>query len=197
MENKIKIDRPVIVEGKYDKNTVSQVIDGVIVSVGGFGVFNKKELQEMLRLRAKEKGVLVLTDSDGGGKQIRAYLAGILPKDKVTHLYIPQILGKEKRKDKPSKAGLLGVEGMDRQTLASLFAPFATDTPQKQTAKLTKARFYADGLSGNEGSAQKRAALAQKMNLPADISANALLACVNLLLSEEEYQALVAELNIY
>ena len=197
MENKIKIDRPVIVEGKYDKNTVSQVIDGVIVSVGGFGVFNKKEVQEMLRLLAKEKGVLVLTDSDGGGKQIRAYLAGILPKDKVTHLYIPQILGKEKRKDKPSKAGLLGVEGMDRQTLASLFAPFATDTPQKQTAKLTKARFYADGLSGNEGSAQKRAALAQKMNLPADISANALLACVNLLLSEEEYQALVAELNIY
>ncbi|MBO7151138.1 MAG: DUF4093 domain-containing protein [Clostridia bacterium] len=186
---KLALDRSVIVEGKYDKNTLSQVIDAMIIPVGGFGVFHKTELRELLVKLAGEKGVIVLTDSDGGGKQIRAYLSQILPKDKVTHLFIPCIKGKEKRKDKASKSGLLGVEGMEAQVLRDLFAPFAADAKPKETVALTKAQFYADGFSGKENSAQRRAALAKEMGLPEDLSANALLACINLFLSEAEYEA--------
>ena len=186
---KLIVDRPVIVEGKYDKNTLSQIIDGMIVPVGGFSVFHKTELKALLKRLAEEKGIIVLTDSDGGGKQIRGYLSQILPKEKVTHLYIPKVEGKEKRKDKASKAGLLGVEGMDAALLRTLFAPFAADAAQKETIALTKARFYADGFSGKENSAARRGVLARAMGLPEDLSANALISCINLLLSEAEYES--------
>lgn len=192
-KKKLTLDRPVIVEGKYDKNTLSQVIDTLIVPVGGFGIFRKEDLRAMLRSLATERGVIVLTDSDGAGKQIRAYLSQVLPAEKVTHLYIPKVPGKERRKNKRSAQGLLGVEGMQADLLYDLFAPFATDAPVRRCASLSKARFYADGLCGRENSAAKRAALAQKMGLPTDLCAGALLACVNLLLTEQEYMALICD----
>ena len=112
---RLKISRPVIVEGKYDKITLSSVIDAHVIPTGGFSLFRAEEKKALLRRLAEAHGVIVLTDSDGGGKQIRAFLSGILPKEKVTHLYIPALSGKERRKEKPGKAGLLGVEGMSAE----------------------------------------------------------------------------------
>ena len=125
MEKK-KISLPIIVEGKYDKNTLSQIFDAHIITLGGFSVFNSKEKQLLIKRLAKD-GVILMTDSDGGGKQIRSFLLGILPSDKVKNVYIPKLEGKEKRKDKPSKSGLLGVEGMSRETLERLLLPFVID----------------------------------------------------------------------
>ena len=192
---KLVVDRPVIVEGKYDKNTLSQVIDAVIVPVGGFSVFHKTELKALLKRLAEEKGIIVLTDSDGGGKQIRGYLSQILPKEKVTHLYIPKVEGKEQRKDKASKARLLGVEGMDAALLRTLFAPFAADAAPKATVALTKARFYADGFSGKENSAARRDALAAAFALPAGMTPNALLAALNVIATREEFLQKATEIS--
>ena len=108
-EEKIRLDRPLLVEGRYDKNTVSQVAEGVILPVGGFSVFHNTALVAYLRRLAEPKGLLLLTDSDGGGGQIRRFLSSVLPKEKITHLYIPQLPGKERRKKQKGKAGLLGV----------------------------------------------------------------------------------------
>ena len=191
---KLRIDRPIIVEGKYDKIALSAVVEGHILTTGGFSVFNQKEKTALLRRLCEAHGVIVLTDSDGGGRQIRAFLSGILPKDKVTHLYIPRIAGKERRKAHPGKAGVLGVEGMDATLLRSLLAPFATDAPKKQTGGLTKARFYLDGLSGRDGAAEKRRALCALLAFPPDMTADALLDALNLLYTAEEYEALLAKL---
>ena len=113
---KIKISLPIIVEGRYDKSTLSGFIDATIITTGGFSIFNNKEKQALIR-RIGEGGIIVLTDSDGGGKQIRKFLAGILPSDKIHNLYIPKIEGKESRKRKPSASGNLGVEGMEKEVL--------------------------------------------------------------------------------
>ena len=114
MENKPRIKMPIIVEGKYDKNIIKQIFDAIVISVDGFGIFNSGEKQALIR-RLSGDGIIILTDSDGGGKQIRSFLQGIIPKDRVFNAYIPRIEGKEKRKKTPSKAGLLGVEGMDKE----------------------------------------------------------------------------------
>ena len=113
---KLRLKYPIIVEGKYDKNTLSQIFEGVIISVGGFSVFNSKEKQALLRKVARD-GIILFTDSDGGGKQIRSFLNGILPREKIHNAYIPKIEGKEKRKTKSSAQGLLGVEGMRPEVL--------------------------------------------------------------------------------
>ena len=195
---KLKIDIPILVEGKYDKITLDSVLDARIFLTGGFSVFNNKEKQALLRRIANDKGLLVLTDSDGGGKQIRAFLSGILPKEKIKMLYIPKIEGKEKRKSHKGKAGLLGVEGMTPELLRSLFAPFAVGgeevTPEKRL--ITKTDFYLDGLSGGEGSKNLRASLAKAFSLPDDMTANALLEALNLLSSYEEYKREVEKLAV-
>ena len=121
---RIKIDRPVIVEGKYDKIKLQSVIDATIITTDGFGIFNRKEKLMLIRRLAAGSGVIVLTDSDGAGKVIRKYISSALPKEKVVHIYIPEIPGKEKRKQTPSKAGTLGVEGIEQNAaLQKLFAP--------------------------------------------------------------------------
>lgn len=191
---KLRIDRPIIVEGKYDKIALSAVIEGHVLTTGGFSVFNQKEKAALLRRLCEEKGVIVLTDSDGGGRVIRAFLSGILPKDKVTHLFIPRIAGKERRKSRPGKAGVLGVEGMDASLLRSLLAPFATDAPRREKGTLTKARLYLDGLSGRDGAAERRRALCALLSFPPDMTADALLDALNMLVTEEEYRALLREL---
>ena len=191
---KIKISRPIIVEGKYDKITLSSLLSANIIPTDGFSLFKKKEKAALLRRLAEAHGVIVLTDSDGGGKQIRTYLSEILPKDRVIHLYIPQVAGKERRKTHAGKAGLLGVEGMDPETLRALFLPYADDAPMREQGGITKVDFYLDGLSGTEGAEERRRALALSLGLPADMTANALLAACNLLYTKQEYKEKLAAL---
>ena len=124
-EKKKKLVYPIIVEGKYDKCILSSLFSGLILTLDGFGVFNSREKQAMIR-RAAENGIIVLTDSDGGGRQLRSFISGMLPPDKIKHVYIPKIEGKERRKKSPSAAGLLGVEGMDREVLMHTLSPLPT-----------------------------------------------------------------------
>lgn len=188
---KKRIDLPVIVEGRYDKATLSSIFDCTVIEVGGFGVFNSKEKQALLRKLCKD-GAIILTDSDGGGVQIRSFISGILPKDKIYHAYIPKIEGKEKRKNKAGKAGLLGVEGMSRETLENALAPFISDggrveLPSKKGEKmLTKVDFFEHSLTGAKESSEKRDALSSLVGLPTGMTPNALLSAMNLLYSYDE-----------
>ena len=193
---KIKLNAPVIVEGKYDKITLSSILDADILTLGGFSVFHESERKDLLRRVAEKNGVIVLTDSDGAGKVLRGYLSSILPREKVTHLYVPRIEGKEKRKKTASKEGTLGVEGMDADLLRNLFLPFAADAPEKQKngEPLTKADLFSLGLSGGENAKERREALAKRCGLPRDMSSNALLAALNLLYSEEEILKTIEEI---
>lgn len=182
MSEKIRIDIPIVVEGKYDKIKLSSVIDGQIIVTDGFGVFASEEKTALIRRLAEPRGIIVLTDSDGAGLVIRNYFNKILNKDKLYHLYIPQIKGKEKRKKAPSKEGILGVEGIDADFLRRLFAPFVSDGEIKKTEKeLTKADFFKDGLSGTDSAAEKRRRLCIYLSLPENMSANALLCAINML----------------
>ena len=163
---KMTVSRPIIVEGKYDKIALSSILDATVLTTDGFGLFRQKEKAALLRRLAGDVGVIVLTDPDGGGRQIRSFLSGILPKEKVTHLYAPRIEGKERRKKKGGKAGTLGVEGLDAETLRGLFAPFADGAPQKKTGGITKADLYRDGLSGREGSEEMREKFSLFLSFP-------------------------------
>ena len=193
MADKIKISLPIVTEGKYDKNTLKQIFDATVITSDGFGVFKSSEKQILIRKLAKD-GIIVLTDSDGGGKVIRSFLSGIVPKDKVYNLYIPKIKGKERRKSAPSKEGYLGVEGMTREELIRVFSPFIKNeenegiSPRKERDMITKVDFYRDKLTGSENSALMRDALARVLGLPDGMSANALLEAVNLLCDRSEYE---------
>ena len=193
MADKIKISLPIVTEGKYDKNTLKQIFDATVITSDGFGVFKSSEKQILIRKLAKD-GIIVLTDSDGGGKVIRSFLSGIVPKDKVYNLYIPKIKGKERRKSAPSKEGYLGVEGMTREELIRVFSPFIKNeenegiSPRKECEMITKVDFYRDKLTGAENSALMRDALARVLGLPDGMSANALLEAVNLLCDRSEYE---------
>ncbi len=201
MHNKPKITMPIVVEGKYDKNLLKQLFDATVISIDGFGIFNSKEKQELLR-RLSGQGLIILTDSDGGGRQIRSFLSGIIPKDKIFNAYIPQIEGKERRKKSPSKAGLLGVEGMDRETLMRALAPFievgegVTLSRNNDGKMITKVDFFMDGLSGADGAVERRSRLALSFGLPSDMTANALLEALNLIAGYDSYREAVMELNL-
>lgn len=200
MPEKLKIKLPIIVEGKYDKNTLLQIVDAPVITTGGFSVFNSKEKQLFLKKLADRGGVIVLTDSDAGGDQIRRFLSGVLPKDKIYNLYIPRIEGKEKRKAKPSKSGVLGVEGMKRETIEKLLSPFASSEgvskihDSQNTRMLTKLDFFEDGLSGGEGSSERRKKLALYFELPETLTSAALLEALNLLVGYEDYKKALDEL---
>jgi len=198
MEEKIKLRLPLICEGRYDKATLSGYVIGNIITTGGFSIFNNKEKQALIRKIAMD-GIIVLCDSDGGGKQIRAFLSGLLPPDKIHHVYIPKIEGKEKRKRVAGKAGLLGVEGMSREVLWRILSPFAVsecdagDSPEKKI--ITKTDLYLDGLSGGMDSSEKRRRLCALADLPDDMTAKALLEALNLLYGYDDYKRMVAELQ--
>ena len=193
---KLKIPYPVITEGKYDKIKLSGLIDAAIFTTDGFGLFKDEAKQRLFKELAEKSKVLVLTDADGAGLVIRNFLSSLLPKERVVHLYIPPKPGKEKRKAAASAEGLLGVEGIEASLIRSIFAPFALGAREVRPAKksITKADFYRDGLSGGQGSAQKRAALCRRLGLPLNVSAGALLDTLNLLYGYEAYLALVKEL---
>ena len=193
---KRKIELPIIVEGKYDKNTLSQIFDCRVFTTGGFGIFNSREQQALLR-RICADGAILLTDSDGGGRQIRAFLNSILPKDKIHNLYIPRIEGKERRKTAPSAAGVLGVEGMSREVLERLLSPFASDSDgeekrEKCTRMITKVDFFEHKLTGYPNSSGRRRALCRAAELPDDMTPNALLEAMNLLYGYDGFATLLA-----
>ena len=191
---RLKISLPIIVEGRYDKSTLSGFLDANIITTGGFSIFNNKEKQSLIR-RLGQNGIIILTDSDGGGKQIRKFLQGILPEGKIHNLYIPKVEGKESRKRKASKAGTLGVEGMEKDVILRLLEPFADGKNAVNSGKMiTKVDFFTDKLTGCEGASENRARLCKECNLPEDMTPNALLEAMNLLYGYEEYKKIVEKL---
>lgn len=180
-----------MVEGRYDKNTLSQAVDAVIIETSGFGVFKDGERVAFLRRLAQKQGLVILTDPDGAGFVIRNFLKGAVDPALVKNAYIPDRLGKERRKRAPGKEGKLGVEGMPPQVLidalrraGATFVDEEREIPSRR--EVTKADLYAAGLSGGEGSAQRRRELLKRLELPEHMSANALLEALNCLYSEAE-----------
>ena len=189
-----KLREVIVVEGRYDKNTLSQVVDAVILETSGFGIFNDREKRALLRRLALERGLIVLTDSDGAGFQIRNAIKGWIDPALVKHAYIPDIYGKERRKASPSKEGKLGVEGMRPEVLLEALrrcgATFE-DRPAEVSARpITSADLYARGLCGKEGSAQRRKELLKQLELPERLSTKALLELLNILYDREGFYSL-------
>ena len=186
-----KVREVIVVEGRYDKNAPKQVVEATVVETRGFGVFNDKERLALLRRMAAERGLILLTDSDGAGFVIRNFLKGSIPKNQLKQAYIPDIYGKERRKTAPGREGKLGVEGMPPQVLLEALeragATFEDGEAAEKRQTVTKADFYELGLTGGPGSAAKRAALLKRLGLPERMTANALLEAVNLLYSREEF----------
>lgn len=196
MSEKLYIDVPIIVEGRYDRIKLDSILDAHIIVTDGFGIFKRDEQRALIRRLAEKKGVIVLTDSDGGGLVIRSHLRSILPPDKIINLYIPEVKGKEKRKKTAGKAGLLGVEGIDADTLRELFRPYANGNRPAPRGEVTKADFFADGLSGGEGASERRKRLAAGLSLPTNMSANALLEAINLCCGREDYEKCINKIKI-
>ena len=175
----VKIRQAIVVEGKYDQNTLSQLVDATIFQTHGFGVMHDKALLSLLRRAAQTTGLIIFTDSDGAGFVIRNFLKGALPKQGVLHAYIPDIPGKEKRKRAPGKEGLLGVEGMTKEILLEALSNAGADLGGEPVKKkgdgITKLDLYTAGLSGRPDSQKKREAFLDRLRFPAHMSANALL----------------------
>ena len=198
----IKIREAILVEGRYDVNTLRQLVDTVILETGGFRIFKDRERLQMIRKIAARHGILILTDSDGAGLTIRSFLRGALPKEQVKHAYVPEIMGKEGRKRQSSKEGKLGVEGMPQDILLCALkragATIIGEGKQAQTeqdAPLLKADLYALGLSGVAGSEGRRKALLRALELPQYLSANALLDFINAVSSRAEVMEILARLE--
>jgi len=194
-EEKLRIREVIVVEGRYDRNTLSQVVDALIFETKGFSVFHDREKLETLRMLAEERGLILLTDSDSAGFVIRNRLKGLIPPEKVKQAYVPAIPGREKRKDRPSKEGLLGVEGMRPEELVRALKN-AGATEEKGTGeRITDADFYRLGLNGKPGSAQLRRRMAEELKLPPLISRSDLQKAAGFLLSREELEELVSRLT--
>lgn len=192
----IRINEVIVVEGRYDKNKLHQLFDAVIVETGGFAIFNDAEKTRLLRRMARERGLLILTDSDGAGFQIRSYLRGAIGEGRVLHAYIPDLYGKERRKRSPSKEGKLGVEGIPDDIILEAVRRAGVkdiDITDSAARKITKADFYEAGLSGKADSAARRAALLKRLDLPERMGANALLEFINAFLEPEAFDALAKE----
>lgn len=190
---KPRIREVIVVEGRYDRNTLLQAVDAAVVETGGFAVFNDREKTAYLRRLAEKRGLILLTDPDGAGFVIRNRLKGVIPPDRLKQAYIPDVYGKERRKKKGGKEGKLGVEGMPPQVLVEALrragATFEGDSTAPQRAGLTKADLLEKGLIG-PGSAEKRADLQRRLGLPERLTANGLLEALDLLLTREEFDAL-------
>ena len=186
----IRLSQAVIVEGKYDKITLKNIIDATIIATNGFAIFKDTEKRELIRLLAQKHGIVVITDSDSAGAVIRSHLKQICPEGSIINVYVPQLIGKEKRKNKASKEGFLGVEGMSQQILIDALARSGitgSDIVTKSVRKITKTDMHALGLSGGENSAQKRQNLALYLNLPTNMSGNAFLDCINAIFEYDEF----------
>ena len=192
----IHTDRAIVVEGKYDKIKLGGLIDGVILCTGGFRIYKDKEMQQMLRALAKKQGLAVLTDSDAAGFQIRSFLRSICGKENIVDVYIPDLYGKEKRKQHPSREGKLGVEGIPEAVLLEALekAGIGVREVQERADTITKLDLFELGLSGGAQSAVRRAKLMKRLELPEHLSANALVTVLASLYSREELYRLCASL---
>jgi ribonuclease M5 len=185
----LDIPQAIVVEGRYDAAKLRQIVNAPVFETSGFGVMNDKKLLSLLRRVAQKRGLIILTDPDGAGFVIRNFLRGALPKDRVLHAYVPDIYGKERRKEKPGKEGKLGVEGMDEATILRALqnAGVQASDAGELREPITKFDLYACGLSGCEGSHAARAKLLKSLDLPERMSANALLQALNVLYDREEF----------
>lgn len=193
----IRVKEAIVVEGRYDKHKLSSLVDGLIVTTEGFGIFKDEQKRDYLRRLARERGLIVLTDSDGAGFVIRGKLSSWIPKEQIKHAYIPDILGKERRKAAPGREGKLGVEGMSteilREALLRAGATINEESAEEPGEKLTKADLFALGLSGREDSAARRKQLQKRLSLPEKLSPNGLLQALNASYSREELLNLLRE----
>lgn len=193
----VKIREAIVVEGRYDKNTLSQIVDATILETSGFGIFKDKKQMELLRKVAKVRGLIVFTDPDGAGFVIRNHIKSAIPAQYLKHAYVPDIMGKERRKQKPGKEGKLGVEGMKPEIILDALrnsgATIEGENVPPRNA-ITKQDMMALGLSGGSDAAGKRLALMKKLDLPEHMSANALLQALNLLYDLEELKSIVSEI---
>lgn len=190
----IRIDKVIIVEGRYDKIKLSSMIDGIIIETEGFGIFKDKDKQKLIRKLTETKGIAILTDSDSAGFVIRNFITSIVPKEYITNVYIPDIYGKEKRKDSPSKEGKLGVEGVSAEILKEAFKKAGIGVSQSETnerKKITLNDFFDDGLTGDTQSKRKRTDLLKKLDLPERMSTKAMLDILNTFITYDEYKKLV------
>ena len=184
----IKIQEAVVVEGKYDKIKLSNIIDAFIIETNGFGIYKDKRRLDFIRSLAEERGVIILTDSDHSGFQIRNFIASGIPKERLNHIYIPDLFGKEKRKDTPSAEGKLGVEGMPDDVLIKLFEKAGVSCKKtEQAERITKCDMYLAGLTGTPDASVKRKKLLKALELPEFLSANSLLSYLNFNMSKEEF----------
>ena len=194
----LHIKETIVVEGKYDRERLKKVTDAAIICTGGFSLYSNKNIINSIRKMAKTTGVLILTDSDSAGFRIRNYIKQCVGRDGVVkHAYIPSLEGKERRKDRPGKEGILGVEGMSEELLADIIKS-ATDVREKESdtqPKITKAMLFEDGVSGGEESAKKRRRLEKILGLPPRLSANALLDVLNGAIGFEEYKKAVEKVG--
>ncbi len=193
----IKLKQAVIVEGKYDKIKLSSILDAVIITTDGFGIFKDKEKTELIRSLAQTCGVIILTDSDSAGFKIRNHIKGCVKDGKVVNVFIPEIAGKEKRKEKPSAEGLLGVEGVSREVLEKALndAGIIAESCDKKAGFLDNARLMDDGLIGRENSAAKRRKLLYNLSLPALLSTKAMTEVINCLYTEDDYIKALSDIS--
>ena len=194
----VKIREAIVVEGRYDKNTLSQIVDAPILETSGFGIMKDKAQLALVRRVAKERGLIIFTDSDGAGFVIRNFLKGAIDKQYLKHAYIPDIAGKEKRKSAPGKEGKLGVEGMRPEIILDALRRCGATMGEESVSsreEITKQDLMELGLSGGKDSSAKRLALLKELNLPAHMSANAMLQALNLLYSLKELQQKVAQME--
>lgn len=195
----IKLREAIVVEGRYDKNTLSQIVDAPVFETSGFGIIKDKTRLELLRKVAQVRGLIVFTDSDGAGFVIRNFLKGAIPPEQLKHAYIPDIYGKERRKSAPGKEGKLGVEGMRPETIVDALrnagATIEGETPASTAGNITKQKLVELGLSGGRDSAAKRRWLMKKLELPEHMSSNALLQALNLLMDLETLETVLAGEN--
>ena len=193
----LRIREAIVVEGRYDKNTLAQIVDAPILETNGFGLFKDPKQLELLRSVAKKRGLIVLTDSDGAGFVIRNHIKSAIPAKYLKHAYIPDVAGKEKRKAAPGKEGKLGVEGMSPEVLLAALknagATIEGETTARENDQITKQDFVEFGLSGGLNASERRKRLQNRLHLPEHMSANALLQALNLLLSREELAEIARE----
>lgn len=189
---KIKLDSPIIVEGKYDKIRLENIFETPIIITEGFGIFKNKDKKDFIKLLAQKSGIIVLTDSDSAGIMIRNYLKSFVPNDKIINIYLPEISGKERRKSSPSKQGILGVEGIDDDIIVSAFERAGViGTKRESNDKITKLDLYNLGIVGGEQSAKLRSEILAKLSLPTGLSATSMLEAINFLYTKEEFLKLI------
>lgn len=194
----IKIKEAVIVEGKYDKIKLSNILDTVIIETDGFAIFKDKEKQKLIRFLSEKRGIIIMTDSDSAGFKIRNFINGIIKTENIKNVFIPDIYGKEKRKTESSKEGKLGVEGMSAEVILNALEKAGVlcfENAEKQGREITHTDFFEDGISGGENSAGIRKALAKELDLPERISSSSLLKVINSYMTYDEYKETVKKVQ--